>query len=130
MWEVHGHLRTAYCLGCKRRFPFEELVQQVELKRIPPMCDYCFHMLRPEVTLFGDPMPATFFEAWETLEINCALMLVAGSSLVVYPVADLLRLAKKLIIINLEPTNYDSKADLVIRAKCGETLTDLLELLR
>jgi NAD-dependent deacetylase len=130
VWEVHGHLRTAYCLGCKRRFPFEELVQQVELKRIPPMCDYCFHMLRPEVTLFGDPMPATFFEAWETLEINCALMLVAGSSLVVYPVADLLRLAKKLIIINLEPTNYDSKADLVIRAKCGETLTDLLELLR
>ena len=129
VWEVHGHLRSGFCLGCKRRFPFEELVQQVELKRIPPMCHYCFNMLRPDVVLFGDPMPALFFEAWETLEKNCDAMLVAGSSLVVYPVADMPRLAKKLIIVNLEPTEYDHKADIVIREKCGKALTDLLEIL-
>jgi len=129
VWEVHGHLRSGYCLGCQRRYPFEELVQQVELKRIPPMCDFCFNMLRPDVILFGDPMPALFFEARETLEQDCDLMLVAGSSLVVYPVADLPRLARKLIIINLEPTDFDYKADVVIRGKCGQVLTEILGLL-
>ncbi|HOL16661.1 MAG TPA: Sir2 family NAD-dependent protein deacetylase [Bacillota bacterium] len=126
VWEVHGHLRSGYCLGCKRRFPFEELVQQVELKRIPPMCHYCFNMLRPDVVLFGDPMPPLFFEAWEVLEKECDLMLVAGSSLVVYPVAELPRLAKKLIIINLQPAGYDRQADVVIHEKCGKALGDIL----
>jgi NAD-dependent deacetylase len=129
VWEVHGHLRSGFCLGCKRKFPFEELVQQVELKRIPPMCHYCFNMLRPDVVLFGDSMPPLFFEAWETLEQQCDLMLVAGSSLVVYPVADLPKLAKKLVIINLQPTEYDSRADIVIREKCGRALTDLVQAL-
>ena len=129
VWEVHGHLRSGYCLGCKRKFPFEELVQQVELKRIPPMCHYCFNMLRPDVVLFGDSMPPLFFEAWETLEKQCDLMLVAGSSLMVYPVADLPRLAKKLVIINLQPTEYDDEADIVIREKCGKALTDLVQAL-
>ncbi len=127
IWEVHGHLRSGYCLGCKRSFPFEELVQQVELKHIPPTCHACFNMLRPDVVLFGDPMPSLFFEAWEEIEKNCDLMLVAGSSLVVYPVADLPTLAEKLIIVNLQPTGYDDEAAVVIRDKCGKVLSDLAQ---
>lgn len=75
-------------------------------------------------------MPELFFEARETLRKDCDFLLVAGSSLVVYPVADLPRLAKKLIVINLEPTVYDSEADVVIREKCGQALTELLGLLK
>ena len=130
VWEVHGHLRTGHCLACKQRFPFAELIRQVEQQRIPPSCEFCSGMLRPDVVLFGDQMPALFFEAQETLEKDCDLLLVAGSSLVVYPVADLPRLARKLIIINLEPTAYDSEADVVIRGKCGQALTELLGLLK
>lgn len=130
VWEVHGHLRTGSCLGCKRRYPFTVLVQQVEQKSIPPLCEHCSGMLRPDVVLFGDQMPKLFFEARETLEKDCDLLLVAGSSLVVYPVADLPRLAKHLIIINLEPTAYDIEADVVIREKCGRALTELLDLLK
>ncbi len=127
IWEVHGHLRSGYCQGCKKRYSFEELVQQVELKRIPPLCRNCFDVLRPDVVLFGDPMPALFYEAEDTLRRNCDLMLSAGSSLVVYPVAYLPALAKKLIIINLMPTEYDSDAEIVIREKCSKTLHDLAE---
>ncbi|HAP32617.1 MAG TPA: NAD-dependent deacetylase [Firmicutes bacterium] len=130
VWEVHGHLRTGSCLGCKRRYPFAVLVQQVEQKSIPPLCEHCSSMLRPDVVLFGDQMPRLFFEARETLQKDCDLLLVAGSSLVVYPVADLPRLAKHLIIINLEPTAYDIEADVVIREKCGQALTELLSLLK
>jgi NAD-dependent deacetylase len=129
IWEVHGHLRSGYCQGCKKRYPFEELVQQVELKRIPPVCRNCFDVLRPDVVLFGDPMPPIFYEAEETLRNNCELMLAAGSSLVVYPVAYLPRLAKKLIIVNLQPTEYDHAAEVVIREKCSKALDDLAEML-
>lgn len=129
IWEVHGHLRSGYCQGCKKRYPFEELVQQVELKRIPPVCRNCFDVLRPDVVLFGDPMPPIFYEAEDTLRNNCDLMLAAGSSLVVYPVAYLPRLAKRLIIINLLPTEYDADAEIVIREQCGKALHDLSEAL-
>lgn len=127
IWEVHGHLRSGYCQGCKKRYTFEELVHQVELKRIPPVCRNCFDVLRPDVVLFGDPMPQLFYEAEETLRRHCDLMLAAGSSLVVYPVAYLPALAKKLIIINLMPTEYDSAAAVVIRGQCSQALHDIAE---
>jgi NAD-dependent deacetylase len=86
-------------------------------------------MLRPDVVLFGDPMPPLFYEAWEELAGPCDLLLVCGSSLVVYPVAELPALARKLIIINLEPTPYDHLAAVVIREKCGRVLPAIVELL-
>lgn len=127
VWEVHGHLRTGYCLGCKKKYPFEELVQQVELKRIPPVCHNCYSMLRPDVVLFGDPMPTFFFELQHKLQSECDFMLVAGSSLVVYPVADLPRLTGKISIINRQPTSYDQKAEIVIRESISDTLRDLFD---
>ncbi len=125
VWEVHGHLRTGYCLGCKKKYPFEELVHQVELKRIPPVCHNCYSVLRPDVVLFGDPMPIFFFELQHKLQMECDFMLVVGSSLVVYPVADLPRLAKNLAIINNQPTDYDPKAVVVIRKSISSALGDL-----
>ncbi len=129
VWEVHGHLRSGYCLGCKMKYPFEELVQQVELKRIPPVCHNCHSMLRPEVVLFGDPMPPIFFELSQKIQSDCDFMLVVGSSLVVYPVADLPRLAGKMAIINNQPTDYDRRSEVVIREDISQVLSDLLALL-
>ncbi|MDW7738968.1 MAG: Sir2 family NAD-dependent protein deacetylase [Bacillota bacterium] len=129
VWEVHGHLRTGYCVGCKKKYPFEELVQQVELKRIPPVCHNCHSMLRPEVVLFGDPMPGFFFELQHKIESECDFMLVVGSSLVVYPVADLPRLSDKLAIINLQPTEYDLHSEVVLHENSTRALEDLLSVL-
>ncbi len=129
VWEVHGHLRSGYCLGCKMKYPFEELVHQVELKRIPPVCHNCHSMLRPEVVLFGDPMPSVFFELNRKIQSDCDFMLVVGSSLVVYPVADLPRLSGKMAIINNQPTDYDQRSEVVIREDISQTLSDLLAFL-
>ncbi len=129
VWEVHGHLRTGYCQGCKKKYPFEELVQQVELKRIPPICHNCYSVLRPEVVLFGDPMPTFFFELQHKLQSECDFMLVVGSSLIVYPVADLPRLARKMAIINQQPTSYDHQAEVVVRENSSKALSDLLHVL-
>jgi len=129
VWEVHGHLRSGYCLGCDEKYSFEELVQQVELKRIPPVCHNCHNMLRPEVVLFGDPMPAFFFDLNREIETGCDFMLVVGSSLVVYPVADLPRLAGKMAIINNQPTDYDHRSEIVIREDISQVLRDLVKVL-
>ncbi len=125
VWEVHGHLRSGYCTGCRKRYPFEELVHQVELKRIPPVCHNCFSLLRPDVVLFGDPMPSFFFELQYKLQNECDFMLVVGSSLVVYPVADLPRMAGKLAIINQQPTEFDTRAEVVIHENSSKALKDL-----
>jgi len=129
VWEVHGHLRSGYCLGCKKKYPFEELVHQVELKRIPPVCHNCYGTLRPDVVLFGDPMPDFFFELQYTIQEDCEFMMVVGSSLVVYPVADLPRLAGKLAIINLQPTDYDPRSEVVIRENTSKVLGDILDMI-
>jgi len=127
VWEVHGHLRTGYCLGCKKKYPFEQLVHQVELKRIPPICHNCHSMLRPDVVLFGDPMPSFFLELHQKVQRECDFMVVIGSSLVVYPIADLPRLAGKMAIINKQPTDYDQLSEVVIREDISKTLTDLVD---
>ncbi|OPL09979.1 MAG: NAD-dependent deacetylase [Firmicutes bacterium ML8_F2] len=126
VWEVHGHLRSGYCMGCGKRYSFEELVNQVELKRIPPVCSSCDNVLRPDVVLFGDPMPPFFFDLQQKIYEECDFMLVVGSSLVVYPVADLPRLSGKLAIINRQPTEYDQQAEIVIRENISMVMTDLL----
>lgn len=130
VWEVHGHLRSCHCLGCSQPYHFQALVEQLQNGQNPPLCMDCGGMLRPDVVLFGDPMAESFFDAQSVLQRGCDLMMVVGSSLMVYPVASLPRLARKLAIVNLQPTSYDSRAEVVIREKCGKVLQDLLEILK
>ena len=76
--------------------------------------------------LFGDPMSHPYFEAERVLQSGCDLMLAIGTSLSVYPVAGLPRLARRLAIINLQPTPYDREAEVVIRRTISGVLTDLV----
>jgi NAD-dependent deacetylase len=130
IWEVHGHLRSCRCTGCEKGYPFDELTGQVDSGRVPPECPDCRMMLRPDVVLFGDSMSEAFFEAERVLSAGCDLLLVAGSSLVVYPVAYLPDLARRIIIVNLEPTGFDDRAAVVVREKCGKVLSDLIRALK
>ncbi len=117
--EVHGSLNTGRCTdgSCAKRFTFDELAKKIEAE-IPPTCPDCRSVIRPDIVLFGETLPeAAYRSAIEFLE-SCDLLLVMGSSLVVYPVADMPAVAlehgAKLIIINLQPTHYDSRADVAI----------------
>lgn len=85
-----------------------------------PACS-CGGLLRPDVVLFEDPMPEAFEEAWR-LAAAANLVLVVGSSLTVWPAASLAECARRLAIVNLEPTPFDRRADVVVRGKAGEVL--------
>jgi NAD-dependent deacetylase len=122
--EVHGETRTGYCTKCGGRVDIAVLAKKVDGAQIPPRCDGCNGILRPNVILFGDMLPPCFSEAWEYAK-SCDLFLVIGSSLNVGPVNNLASLCRRLMIVNMGETPYDSMAELIIKGKAGEVLDSL-----
>ncbi len=94
----------------------------------PPYCDVCGNMLRPSVVWFGEPLPLKSLEEAQSASRSCDLMLVVGTSGVVYPAAGLARMAKgRVVVINTEPTELDDAADAVLRGGAAGLLPALLE---
>ena len=90
------------------------------------ICPLCGGKLKSTVVNFGDSLPVKDLEESIEHSHNCDLFIVVGSSLVVYPAADMPRLAidhgAKLVIINQGETPYDSQADLSFEENIGEVL--------
>jgi NAD-dependent deacetylase len=132
--EVHGTYKTASCMNCSRKFTFEQLMQMVlQDGTFPPTCEECGGIIKPDVVFFGEMLPPIAIRKSMEYAEQCDLMLVLGSSLVVYPVANLPNIAKanprraKLVIINDEETPKDYLADLIINGRLGEIMPKLLE---
>lgn len=129
VWEVHGHMRSCHCMSCKQPYSMEALLEQYYAGTNPPRCSQCKGILRPETVLFEDAMGEDFQNAYRAM-FDCQLLLVVGSSLQVYPAASLPEWAKKLVIINRDPTPLDRRADLVINEKlAGQVFNDLMHFL-
>jgi NAD-dependent deacetylase len=129
--ELHGSIQTASCTRCRASYPRDQVLQLVKMGEIPPLCDIDSGILKLDVVLFGEPLPPLALQQANKKATACDVMLVVGSSLVVYPAATLPRLAKrqgaKLILVNMEPTDMDDECDIVIRAKAGETMTKIVK---
>ena len=101
---------------------------------MPPRCRACGGtFLKPTVVLFGEPMPVPAVEEAFGLARDADVMLVAGTSLVVYPAAEVplvaIRHGAPLIVVNAEPTPFDRMAEVVIHGRSGEVLPELLRLI-
>jgi NAD-dependent deacetylase len=124
--EVHGSIRTASCLTCGETASFDEVRRQLE-NAPAPRCSLCGDVLKPDVVMFGELLPAAAIERATQLARIARLLLVVGSSLAVYPVDALpngtLRTGGQLAIVNAEPTPFDDRAEVVIHASAGETLS-------
>ena len=93
----------------------------------PPRCSVCGNLRRPAVVWFGEMLPLAALSAAEEAADACDLMLVVGTSGVVYPAAGLARRAAgKVAIINTEATELDEVADAVLRGPAAQLLPDLL----
>src|SRR6202171_1571577 len=131
--EVHGSGRTVQCLDCGNREARSEVQARLELE-MPPRCRACGgSFLQPPVALFGEPMPVAAVQEAVGLARQADVMLVVGSSLVVYPAADIplvaLRSGAPMIVINAEPTPFDELAEVVIHGKSGEVLPEIVALI-
>ena len=128
--ELHGNTRRFYCLECGKEYSHEEAYQMMQ-EVMPPPCDDCSGRIRPDVVFFGEMLPKDALErAYQEAE-QCDLMLAVGSSLGVYPAADIPQQAvangAELVIINRDPTPLDGIARAVIREPAGEVLPRLSE---
>lgn len=120
--ELHGSIWRNYCMQCGKTFPAEKIRDSEGV----PTCD-CGGVIRPDVVLYQEGLPE---EAWNAAveAIHCAdMMIVAGTSLTVYPAAGLLRdfCGKHLVLINRDPTPADDLAELVIRDPVGTVLAQI-----
>jgi len=127
--ELHGTMRRAICIACGRAYPMDVVIKKIDSGQVPPLCDECGGVLKPDTVLFGEPVK-DFDRARELAMISDAV-LVVGSSLTVYPAAYIPLFVKemggKVIIINMEPTELDYIADVNIRCKAGDAMEKLLE---
>ncbi len=118
--ELHGHTRTATCLSCRHQVPIEPLWTSVLRGDGLPHCPQCASVVKPDVVLFGEPLPFDALSASQQEALTCEVMLVIGTSLEVMPAADLPYLAQRrgarVILVNLMATAMDDLADVVIRA--------------
>ncbi|EFI41323.1 NAD-dependent protein deacylase [Peptoniphilus sp. oral taxon 386] len=126
IYEVHGETGRVHCISCNENYPFKVMKEKVMSGEIPPHCDKCGGVIRPNVVMFGDMMPGDFEMAVEEL-MDTELLIVIGSSLTVSPVNYLPRYVKKLVIINDTPTLQDKMAEVVVRGKSGEILSQILD---
>lgn len=127
--EIHGNASTGTCMGCGRRYPLEELARRARDEGVA-RCD-CGELIKPDVVLFGERMPPEFGRAWDAVT-RCDLLWVLGSSLQVWPAAELVPLAAahkaKVVIANRDPTPYDDVAELVLRGDLAELAAQILDL--
>jgi len=127
--EVHGHVREATCMNCYHVVLSEAYLSKFIADGLAPRCPQCRGVLKPNVTLFGEALPAQALRAATQAARRCDVMLIAGSSLEVAPAADLPDLAltyrAKLIIINLSHTHLDAWADVLIRGDVAEVLPQI-----
>ena len=129
--ELHGTMQWADCLSCGKRYPRSQVHDKMLAGEKVPRCDDCDGIIKPATVAFGQMMPQQETREAESRSSSCDLFLSAGSSLVVYPAAQMPVLAKnsgaRLVILNLTSTPHDNHADVVINEKTGETLSRIVE---
>jgi NAD-dependent deacetylase len=123
--KLHGDIWINRCTECGA----EETVRPDEARASSHLCG-CGGLQRPGVVWFGEPLPPDVWQRAEAAVRAAGLVLVVGTSSVVYPAAGLVPLAKsrgaRVIEINLEETPLSSRADWSYRGKAGELLPLLL----
>lgn len=135
--EIHGTMRDVECIGthpragtpdgCGFRRRSEWVFERLAAGEQDPRCPDCGGIIKSATISFGQMMPADAMEQAVDIVQRADVVLAIGSSLQVYPAAEIPMLGKEagatLVIINREETPYDRHADLVVHASAGETLS-------
>jgi NAD-dependent deacetylase len=131
VFELHGNMQQAVCLSCGQLYPFEQIKARLDSGEEIPDCTVCHGMLKPNAVLFGEQLPSDVLQEATSRSYKCDLFIVIGSTLVVYPAAYMPIYAShagaRLVIINLSSTPMDREAEVVIRARAGDTMTKIIQ---
>ncbi len=130
--EVHGTFQTLTCLGCYEQIrATDQFMEDFLDKGENPHCPQCGNLLKPDIILYEEQLPAHSWKQAREEVLACDLMLVLGSTLTVTPVCDLPLLAlgrgAKLIILNRTDTHLNHLADIAILGDLEEILPRIVE---
>ena len=129
--ELHGTLATLSCSQCYEQIDSRDVLEAFIERGEVPHCRHCGGVLKPDVILFGEQLPQKAWLEAQRQARECDLMVVAGSSLEVLPVASLpmqaLDRGAHLIIINNSPTYLNVRADAVFTEDVASILPDIAE---
>lgn len=127
--EIHGNLEGCFCMGCKKKYPYSLLQSGMASRDGIPFSPCCRVVLRPNVVLFGDKMAADFIKARDEA-FRSDFVLVIGTSLTVYPAAEIPLIVGRFAVINREETDLDHNAMMTINGSISQILTKLTEEVR
>ncbi|MCV7057026.1 NAD-dependent deacylase [Mycolicibacterium gilvum] len=132
VYHVHGSLFDFHCDTCRSAYcgPVPDMPEPVESVD-PPVCEACGGLIRPDVVWFGEALPDDAWERSVEAVAGADLVVVVGTSSVVYPAAGLPEMAlangTPVIEVNPEPTPLSSSATVTLREKASTALPGLLQ---
>lgn len=127
VYELHGSVHRNYCMKCNKFFNSFYILDS---KTIIPKCNSCGGIVKPDVVLYEEELDMDILEHSINAISNADTLIVGGTSLMVYPAANLIRFFKgnNLVLINKSSTQYDKKATLVIHDSIGKVLSTAYEI--
>ncbi|KTG30300.1 SIR2 family NAD-dependent protein deacylase [Haloferax profundi] len=123
--ELHGNAADVVCESCGERFDADWALDQVRDGEVPPTCEACDGVVKPDVVLFGERLPKVAYTKAQQLADEADVFLALGSSLTVHPAAGLAGQAAEdgsLVVVNFDETHYDDEAARVVRTDLTEFL--------
>lgn len=125
VFELHGSIHRNYCTKCGKFFNLEEMLN---LGGIVPHCDNCGAIVKPDVVLYEEALDNSVVNKTINALSNADLLIIGGTSLVVYPAAGFIDYfnGDSIVLINKSSTGYDSKASLIINGSIGKVLSQVI----
>ena len=125
--KIHGSVDRNYCTNCHRFYDLEDFLR---LSGTIPYCETCGYIVKPDVTLYEESLNMDVFSQAIQAISRADLLIIGGTSLVVYPAANLVHYfqGRQLVLINKGNTVQDNQANLVIKGKIGEVLSKVWKL--
>jgi NAD-dependent deacetylase len=128
--EVHGTVHWSRCWGCNDRRPMTEMLDRVRAGEADPDCELCGGVIKSDTILFGQQLVPHVIDAAMAAAERCDLVLAVGSTLSVFPAANVVPRAKsagaRVVIVNGEPTKMDRFADALLLGSLSEILPQLV----
>ncbi len=119
--ELHGSILRNYCTRCGKFHSAEFVKESADI----PRCA-CGGIVKPDVVLYEEPLNSYTMDESAQMIADADLLIVAGTSLRVYPAAGLIEYFEgdRMVLINRDPTPYDYRADLVLHENLGDIFAE------
>ncbi|MEG0313705.1 MAG: NAD-dependent protein deacylase [Erysipelotrichaceae bacterium] len=125
--ELHGSILRNYCKDCNTSYTLEEMLEFKKSKKVPT-CRRCKGVIKPDVVLYEEILDNSTVDRAVEYISKADVLIIGGTSLVVYPAAGLLRYfkGKTLVLINKDETKLDERADIVIHDSIANVLDEVI----